>query len=156
MEHRAVGFQKIPVLRGAIENLRQQARTQSVLRIAARRAKRDGMIAGDRIHQVHAIVEGLARLGEITAREDWTGMIDRVNFEADSFIQKLLELRICRIHLAGHDADRRAAIDLLEAGNRGAEEFLVAGGFAHVIDGDDDHRIDTFFPHPLRRNQLRE
>ena len=81
-------------------------------------------------------------------------MINRVDFQAQSFLQPLLQVWILRIDLTGHDAHRRAAVDAFQAIENRPQEgfpFLVP---AHVVNGENDDRLDSFFADPLRRHQL--
>ena len=81
-------------------------------------------------------------------------MIDRVDFEAQAFAQPGLKLRIAGLDLAGHDTERSTAIDLLEAIQDGAQVRFVLWWIAHIIDGQNQRGIDTFFANPLRGGEL--
>ena len=83
-------------------------------------------------------------------------MIGRVAFEAQSLLQPRLKLRIVGLDRVGHDADRRAAVDLLESLQDRPQIRLVLGRVAHVVDGQHDHALDAFRTNPLRRDELRE
>ena len=72
-------------------------------------------------------------------------MINRVDFQAQSFLQPLLQVWILRIDLTGHDAHRRAAVDAFQAIENRPQEgfpFLVP---AHVVNGENDDRLNSFF-----------
>ena len=54
------------------------------------------------------------------------------------------------------DAQRSAAIDLLEPIQDGAAERLVYFLVAHVVDAKGHNGLDAFFTNPLRRGQFGE
>ncbi|SRR5579885_1639357 len=82
-------------------------------------------------------------------------MIDGVRLQADAFFQPFLQMLMFRIDLASHDADRGAAVDLLEAFEDGPEIRFPLVRTAHVVDSQDHDTIDTVLADPLRRDQTR-
>src|SRR5205807_1981673 len=56
----------------------------------------------------------------------------------------------------GHDAYRGSAINRLQATEDGSKEGFVFLGFAHVVDSENDDRLDVVLRDPLRRRQTRE
>ena len=83
-------------------------------------------------------------------------MIDRVDLQAESLIQPLLQMRMLGIDIAGHDADRRSAIDLLEPIQNRPQKSFPLFVAAHVVDRQNDDGLDPILAHPLRGDQLRE
>ena len=83
-------------------------------------------------------------------------MRERVAFQREPFREPRLELRVCRVDLVGHDADRRPAVDLFEPVQDRAEERLVLGRVAHVVDRQHDDGFDPRLADPLGRDQLGE
>ena len=63
---------------------------------------------------------------------------------------------ICGVEMTSHDADGGPAVDALQAAEDGAQERLPFSGSVHVVDAQDDHRLDAVLADPLRRDQLGE
>ena len=84
-------------------------------------------------------------------------MVERVDLDAQPFLEPGLQLRVVRVDPAGHDADRGAAVDLLQPVEDRPQVRLVLGSWsAHVVDRQDDDRLDALLADPLRRDQLGE
>lgn len=83
-------------------------------------------------------------------------MIDRMTFEAQALTKPALQLRVVRLHIARHDADGSAAVDLLESIQNGSKVCFVLRGISHVVDGEHNDSVNAFFAHPLRRYELRK
>ena len=83
-------------------------------------------------------------------------MIDRVTFDAQPFPEPALQLRIIRLDVTRHDADRGAAVDLLEPIQDRPQVLFVLRRISHVVDRQHDDGFDAFFADPLRRDELRE
>jgi hypothetical protein len=76
--------------------------------------------------------------------------------EGDSLLEPRLKLRILRSYLVRHDAEGCAAVDRFEAVEDGAQKGFIACRISHVVDREDDDRLDPRFTHPLRRYQSGE
>src|SRR5262245_56127333 len=83
-------------------------------------------------------------------------MIDRVALQAQALLEPGLKLRVLRVHGAGHDADRSAAVDLLQSAQDRPQEGLVLLRVLHVVDAEDDNGLDVLIANPHRRRQLGE
>ena len=83
-------------------------------------------------------------------------MIDRMTFEAQAFPEPALQLRVVRLHIARHDADGSAAVNLLESIQNGSKVCFVLRGISHVVNGKHDDGFNAFFADPLRRDKLRK
>ncbi len=83
-------------------------------------------------------------------------MIDCVTFEAQAFTKPALQLRVVRLHIARHDADGSAAVDLLESIQNGSKVCFVLRRISHVVNGKHDDGFNGFFADPLRRDELRK
>ena len=78
-----------------------------------------------------------------------------MRFDAQSFRDPRLQLRRLRVDRLGHDADRRAAVDLLQPIENRPQEPLVPPGIGHVVDRQHDHGLDARVADPLRSHQPR-
>lgn len=73
------------------------------------------MIVPNRVQLIDTAVVAALGLGEIAPLQQGTGMVDRVDFEAQAFREPFLQVGFLRIDLAGHDAQGRPAARLLQA-----------------------------------------
>ena len=80
-------------------------------------------------------------------------MIGRVDFDREALIQPLLKLRIISRNLIGHDADRSSPIDFFQAIQNWSEISFVAPGISHIVDCEDDDRLNALLSRPLRRGE---
>jgi hypothetical protein len=71
-------------------------------------------------------------------------MIERVDFEAETFGQPLGELRVVRLDVARHDATG-ARPSICSGDSDGPQEGLILRRLAHVVDRQND---DAFDPSP--------
>ena len=83
-------------------------------------------------------------------------MSQRVNLDTKSVTEPLLQKGFTGRDGVAKDAQRSAAIDLLEPVQDGAAERLVDLGIAHVVDTKGHNGLDAFFTNPLRRGQFGE
>tara|TARA_B110000263_G_scaffold176413_1_gene154168 strand:- start:175 stop:783 length:609 start_codon:yes stop_codon:yes gene_type:complete len=83
-------------------------------------------------------------------------MGQRVNLDTKSVTEPLLQKGFTGRDGVAKDAQRSAAIDLLEPIQDGAAERLVDLGIAHVVDAKGHNGLDAFFTNPLRRGQPRK
>ena len=139
-----------------VENLGEEPGAERVLRVATGHPERDGAVAGDPMQEVDAAVDGRFGRGEVAVLEERARVGEGVDFERKALLEPRLEPRVVGLDRAGHDADRGAAVDRLEAVEDRAEERLVPGRVAHVVDRQDDHRVDPVLADPLRGRQLGE
>ena len=151
-----IDLQVVPLLRRLAENLGPEARAGRVQRIATRHAESDRLVAGNLIHQIDAAVVGALGLRKISALQQRAGMVDRMAFDAEPFLEPRLQLRIGWIDLASHDADRRPAVDLFQPLEDRPEIGFVLRRIPHIVDRQHDDCFDPFFTHPLRRRQFRK
>jgi len=112
------------------------------------------MIAGNLFQQTDAAEIGVCSRIEIRAREDRTGMRQRVHFQRKPFFDPGFVLGIGRIDRVAHDADWRASIDLFEAINDRTQHDLIRPRLPHIIDRENDHGLHAAFADPLRRGQF--
>ena len=80
-------------------------------------------------------------------------MGESMYFEGQTFLNPRLEVGIVVSNSDGHDADRRATINLLEPLQNGPDVSFVPFRFLHVVDGQNDGGIDVRFANPLRRGE---
>src|SRR5262249_13634990 len=94
--------------------------------------------------------------GEVPLAEDRAGVVIRVAFEAEPFLEPLLQVRVVRLDAASHDADRGRPVKLLHPVDDRPEERLPLLVPAHVVDGEDDNRVDTRLADPLGGDEFGE
>ena len=156
MEDGTVDREEVPLPGPGGEELREEARAGRIERVAPRHPEGDWPAAGHRRQEVDAPFVGRSCLLKVPPLQQRVRMIDRMRLEADPLLQPRLELRIFRVNFAGHDADRRAPVDLLEPVENRPQPRLVPGGVPHVVDREDDDGFHPLFPHPLRGLEPRE
>ena len=139
-----------------IEQLGKESRAGAVDRIATRRAKGAGAVAGNLINQINPAKVSIGDGSEIVARENRTRMRERMDFEGQAFRKPLLILRLLGIQLVAKNADGRAAINLFEALQNRAKKSFVRRGRPHVIHGENDDGFNARFANPLRRGETGE
>src|ERR1043166_792802 len=81
-------------------------------------------------------------------------MRQRVHLEGETFLEPGLELRIGHIVGVAENADRRAAIDLLQTLQNRPQHRLVLRRLAQVIDRQNHDRFHPRFADPLWRDEL--
>src|SRR5262245_13673689 len=102
------------ILTETVEDQGIEARADGVPRVAAGHAKGDGAVARDLTQEIDAVVVRLARRLEVALLEQGARMGQGVDIEVDPLLDPALELGCLRVDAAGHDADRSAAVDVLE------------------------------------------
>src|SRR5678815_2525999 len=144
-----------------VEDLCEKARTDRIDGAAARHAKRDRLVVRHAREEIYAAVVDVRRFGERHFSQAWARVRQRVYLEREPFAQPRLKLGVVGLDVAGHDADRRTPIDLLQPLEDRSKERLVlrraseVGFTAHVVDREDDDGIHARFTHPLRREESR-
>ena len=156
IEHGTVHLEKLSGRIIAHQQLGKHAWAGRVLGVATRRAEGDRQVVGDVVHQVHAAVVGVGRRREVALGQHGAGMGQRVNLDTKSVTEPLLQKGFTGRDGVAKDAQRSAAIDLLEPIQDGAAERLVDLGIAHVVDAKGHNGLDAFFTNPLRRGQPRK
>src|SRR5215813_4822051 len=100
------------------------------------------------------IVAGSRR--EIAPHQARTWMRQSMRFQRYPFLEPGLQLWLLRRDRDRHDADSRAAIDLLQTIKNRAKEFLPTLRLRHVVNGQYHDRLDAGFSNPLRCDEFRE
>ena len=108
------------------------------------------------IHQVNAAVVGVGRRREVGLGQDGAGVREGVHLHAQPFLEPLLQKWLGWCDGVAEDAQRGAAVDLLEAFKDGSAERLVNQVVTHVVDTQRHDRIDAFLTNPLRSGQPRK
>ena len=83
-------------------------------------------------------------------------MAEGVDLNCNAFLQPLLKVWLGRGDRIAKNAQRRAAVDFLEAFEDRAAVALVPAVLAHVVDSQRDHGLHAFLTYPLWRGELRE
>src|SRR6266513_5457326 len=83
-------------------------------------------------------------------------MRERMHFQRQPLLKPGLQPGGLRINRAGHNADRRAAVDLLQPIQDRSQKSFILLRLAHVVDGKYDDRLGAGFADPLRRGELGE
>ena len=156
VEYGTVHLEKLSGGIAVHQQLGEDAGTRGVLRVTTGCPEGCWEIAGDVVHQVHATVVGVGRRREVGLGQDGAGMSERVHLHAQPFLEPLLQKRLGWRDGVTEDAQRGAAVDLLEALKDGSAERLVNLVVAHVVDAQRHDRLDAVFAHPLRRGQPRK
>ena len=156
IEHGTVHLKKLSGRIVAHQQLGKHAWAGRVLGVATRRAEGDRLVVGDVVHQVHAAVVGIGCRREVALGQNGAGMSERVNLDAKSVTEPLLQKGFTWSDGITKDTDRGASIDLLEPVQDGAAERLVDFGVAHIVNAKGHNGLNAFFTNPLRRGQFRE
>ena len=122
IEHRTVHLEKLSGRIVAHQQLGKNARARRVLGVATRRAEGDRQVVGDVVHQVHAAVVGIGCCREVALGQNGAGMGQRVNLDAKSITEPLLQKGFTWSDGITKDTDRGASIDLLQPVQDGAAE----------------------------------
>ena len=80
----------------------------------------------------------------------------RVDLDRHALLQPSLQMGFGGGDRIAKNAQRRAAVDFLEAFEDRAAVALVPAVLAHVVDSQRDHGLHAFLTHPLWRGELRE
>src|SRR5581483_10903699 len=97
IDHGRINRQIPPGGTDLVEQLGEEPRAGAVDRVAARRAKGAGMVAGDLVNQVNAAMKGIRCGLEIVPIENRARMIERMDFQGQSFLEPGLKLRVFRM-----------------------------------------------------------
>ena len=114
MKDRTVNLQIVSLGRRPVENLGPKTWTGRIDRIAAGHAEGYRSVAGYGPHQVDAPIIGAASRIKIAIPQTGAGMIDRMDFQAQTFLQPGLQLGVVGMDRVGQDAERCATVNLFQ------------------------------------------
>ncbi len=152
-KHRRAELAEMSFRRRPPEDFGIEARADCIARVVTGHAKGHRPRLRYRGQQIQAAVVGLLGLRKGPGQKR-AGMVIRVGLEGRTLLEPRLDERLLRIQPVGHQAHRRAAVDLLEPFEDRCQERLHRRRGPNIVHGQHNRQLHSRLTDPLGRGQL--